>query len=143
MLDELIIVADQAEVRVLQPDATGELLDQTHHLANEEGRLKAHELKTDDHGMAGQSGGPGMRSMDPNVTPTQHQAELFAKEVADWLYQRVHNKTARVTLVAPPQFLGRLRDKLHAEVSEKIVQEIDKNYCSMNSKEIKRLLDSQ
>ncbi|BBM05348.1 hypothetical protein HAALTHF_12160n [Vreelandella aquamarina] len=53
------------------------------------------------------------RSSGEEGAASQHENELFAKEVAQRLYSaRVSNSMEKLIIVAPPKFLGLLREKL-------------------------------
>lgn len=68
--------------------------------------------------------------------------ERFADEIADLLYRRVHAGTMeRIVLVAAPLILGELRQKLHKEVAERIVAEIDKTLTNHPVHEIETILN--
>ena len=54
--------------------------------------------------------------------------ERFADDIAELLYARAHKgKLGPIVLVAAPQVLGDLRDKLHKEVQDLVIAEIPKN----------------
>ncbi|GGB16752.1 host attachment family protein [Allosediminivita pacifica] len=54
--------------------------------------------------------------------------ERFADELADILYKQAHkNKFEKIVIAAPPKILGELRDKMHKEVSSRVLAEIDKD----------------
>jgi protein required for attachment to host cells len=51
----------------------------------------------------------------------------FAQEMAEWLYKAAHKgRFQKLVLVAPPNVLGTLRQKLHKEVSSKVIGEVHK-----------------
>lgn len=55
------------------------------------------------------------------------EKERFADDLAEMLYARVHaGKIERLVLVAAPQVLGEIRDKLHKEVRDVVVGEVPK-----------------
>lgn len=54
--------------------------------------------------------------------------ERFADELAEILYKQAHkNKFEKIVIAAPPKILGELRDKMHKEVSSRVIAEIDKD----------------
>ncbi|SLN26550.1 Protein required for attachment to host cells [Roseivivax jejudonensis] len=54
--------------------------------------------------------------------------ERFADDLAGILFKQAEkHKFERIVLCAAPQVLGALRDKLHKEVSWRVVAEVDKN----------------
>lgn len=74
---------------------------------------------------------------EPNQTPTEHQTELFARSVADFLLQgQQENRFTRLTLVASPQFLGILRKLLDPNVESLVNLEINKDYTQSNPRQM-------
>lgn len=67
--------------------------------------------------------------------------ERFADDLADMLYKRVHaGRIERLILVAAPMILGELRSKLHKEVSDIVVAEVDKTLTNHPLDEIERIV---
>ncbi|RVD51545.1 host attachment protein, partial [Mesorhizobium sp. M2D.F.Ca.ET.140.01.1.1] len=53
--------------------------------------------------------------------------ERFADDIAERLYKLAHRgEFEEIVLIAPPQVLGEMRQKLHKEVSGKVQAEIPK-----------------
>ena len=70
--------------------------------------------------------------------------ERFADELADILYKYAHKgKFDRIVLVASPKILGELRDKLHQEVANRVVAEVDKTLTNHPVDEIEKILKSE
>jgi protein required for attachment to host cells len=68
----------------------------------------------------------------------------FAKDLADMLYKKAHaNKFKQIVLVAAPQVLGDLREKLHSEVKNRVIREIDKTHTNEPVDEIERMLTAE
>lgn len=86
-------------------------------------------------------GGPGQKSALDDTDWHELAKERFADDLADILYKQAHKgKFDRIVLVAPPKTLGELRDKLHQEVSNKVVAEVDKTLTNHPIDEIEKLL---
>ncbi|MDX8522898.1 host attachment family protein [Mesorhizobium sp. MSK_1335] len=67
--------------------------------------------------------------------------ERFAIDIADRLYKLAHRgEFDAVVLIAPPQVLGEMRQKLHKEVDEKIQAEIPKTLTNHTISDIENLL---
>lgn len=67
--------------------------------------------------------------------------DRFAADLADMLYERAHKgRFDRIVLVASPQVLGELRDKLHVEVSDKVIGEIPKTLTNHPLDEIEKIV---
>jgi protein required for attachment to host cells len=69
--------------------------------------------------------------------------ERFADEVAERLYGLAHRGAFKeVVLIAPPQVLGEMRQKLHKEVGDKVKAEIPKTLTNHTIVEIENLLQA-
>jgi protein required for attachment to host cells len=67
--------------------------------------------------------------------------ERFAAEIAERLYKLAHRGAFdELVLIAPPQVLGEMRQKLHKEVSEKVQAEIPKTLTRHTISDIESLL---
>ena len=69
------------------------------------------------------------------------EKERFADDLADMLYAHAHKGAFdRIVLVAPPNILGELRERLHSEVRDKVVGEIDKTLTNHPLHEIEKIV---
>ena len=85
--------------------------------------------------------GPGQKSALDDTDWHQLAKDRFADDLADILYKQAHKGAFdRIVLVAPPGTLGELRSKLHKEVQDKVVAEIDKTLTNHPIDKIERLL---
>jgi len=67
--------------------------------------------------------------------------ERFAVDIAERLYKMAHRGDFdRIVLVAPPAVLGEMRQKLHKEVSERVVAEVPKTLTGHPVNEIEKIL---
>jgi protein required for attachment to host cells len=74
----------------------------------------------------------------PNQTPAQHQAELFARDVAHFLKQAQNEgRFQSLYLVASPEFLGVLRKQLDANLGKAVSVEIDKDLTNVSAQELR------
>jgi protein required for attachment to host cells len=117
-----VVVADQSAARIFDaPTATG-ALEEIESYAHAEGRAHARDLKTDQPGRAFDSVGAGRHGMEPSVLPKEQEAISFARFLNAHLEDaRTKNKVERLILVAPPEFLGHLRNTMDKD-AKKIVQ---------------------
>ena len=122
-----IVVADAARARIFTRDA----LNLTEHdsLVHAAGRLHEGDLITDRRGAdVHESGSTSARSSGEEGAASQHENELFAKEVAQRLYgARVDNSMEKLIMVAPPKFLGLLREKLDNTTQKLIIHTLSKD----------------
>ena len=122
-----IVVANAAHARIFTRDA----LDLTEHdsLVHAEGRLHEGDLVTDRRGAdVHESASTSVRSSGEEGAATQHENELFAKKIAQRLYSaRVDNSMAKLIMVAPPKFLGLLREKLDNTTHKLVIHTLAKD----------------
>lgn len=109
-------------------------------------RLEEHENPPNREQAAGRPGRV-QESMSPGGSSYRetdwHQLEKdrFADEMAGLLYKLVHKgRFDRLVIVAPPRVLGEMRSKLHREVAERVVAEIDKELTNHPLTEIEKIV---
>ncbi|MBS3668099.1 host attachment protein [Vreelandella sp. F11] len=121
-----IVVADAARARIFTRDAL--TLAEKESLVHAEGRLHEGDLVTDGRGDVHESMSTTSRSAGEEGTATKHENELFAKEVAQRLYNaRVGNSMEKLIMVAPPKFLGLLREKLDGPTQKLVIHSLSKD----------------
>lgn len=121
-----IVVADAARARIFTRDALKLVeLDSLLHAA---GRLHEGDLVTDNGADVHESMSTMSRSSGEENSASQHEEIVFAKEVADRLYRaRVDNSMKKLIMVAPPRFLGLLRDKLDGPTTKLVIHTLSKD----------------
>lgn len=71
------------------------------------------------------------------------QKERFADEIAARLYKLAHRgEFSKLVIVAPPVVLGEMRQKLHKEVSDKVVGEFAKTLTGHPVPDIEAILQA-
>ena len=94
-------------------------------------------------GRVGQSANHGKHAYE-DTDWHQLGKERFDDDLADILYKKAHKgEFDRIVLVASPMILGQLRDKLHQEVTRRVVAEIDKTLTNHPMDEIEKILKSE
>jgi protein required for attachment to host cells len=75
----------------------------------------------------------------PHRTPSQHEADLFARDIAEFL-EKAHDESrfARLYLAASPEFLGILRKQVERRLGSTEIREIDKDYTMTTPAELKQ-----
>ncbi|HEY9201257.1 MAG TPA: host attachment protein [Gammaproteobacteria bacterium] len=136
-----VLVADSARARLFHADGSAGALQEQTDLLMPGSRLKESDLVGDRAGRAFDSGGKGRHAMDPGTSAKEMESHRFAAEIAE-LLQKEHLAGAfnRLTLVAPPAFLGELRSALSDGVREKVSAELDKDLVQFDSKAIREHL---
>ncbi len=111
-------------------------------LIHPESRRKNSELVSDRPGsMAANGAGGG--TMRPQTEPKEHEAKIFAQEIAQQLYQgRAKNSFRRAILVAPPAFMGMLNTVIDGPTAQLITDRFEKDYTKTPEPELSAHLAS-
>ena len=110
-------------------------------LAHPEGRLHEGDLVSDSAGSDGGSVGQGRHIMNDKTSAKEHEASGFAKVLATRLDSaRNKGEFNKLVLVAPPAFLGLLRDNLSKEVMAMVSHQVDKNLVQKPSEAVREYL---
>lgn len=133
-----IVVADAARARIFTRDALQ--LAEQESLIHAEGRLHEGDLITDRRGAeVHESMSTTSRSSGEEGTASKHENTLFAKEVAQRLYTaRVENSMEKLIMVAPPKFLGLLREKLDAPTHKLVIHTLPKDLSKASVADIQQ-----
>lgn len=130
-----IVVADAARARIFTRDAL--TLEERESLVHAEGRLHEGDLITDHRSDVQESMSSTSRSSGKENVASKHENELFAKEVANRLYNaRVDNSMEKLIMVAPPKFLGLLREKLDGPTQKLVIHSLSKDLTKASLEDI-------
>ncbi len=130
-----IVVADAARARLFTRDAL-KLVEQDS-LVHAASRLHEGDLVTDRGADVHESTSTSARSAGGESTARAHEEQVFAKEVAERLYRaRTDNSMEKLILVAPPRFLGQLRDKLDGPTAKLVIHSLTKDLTKASLEEI-------
>ena len=81
----------------------------------------------------------GGDSSGQRVTPVEHETELFSKTLARYLDKaRNEHRYDKLYLIAPPEFLGLMRENLSKEVRKLTAEEINKDLSWFDARDIER-----
>lgn len=121
-----VLVADATRARIYRVESARgpwvELEDALH----PESRLPSRELLTDRPGRALDSRGAHRHGMEPSIDPKDEEAQHFASELAADLRQHFYaHAFTNLVLVAPPRFLGFLRDALDDQLAKHVLGSFD------------------
>lgn len=87
--------------------------------------------------------GNGHGSFVPATLPKEHEADVFAIELARELEAgRVGNQYSRLVIVAPPAFMGQLNQHLNHAVKGLVSDTLEKDYTRATDKELGQHLAS-
>lgn len=142
-----VLVADQSRAKIftIEKNGSDKQLEFLEKLDHPEARMHDGDLVTDSPGEAlSQTGGGGVaqRAMDPPTDPSDHEANVFAKEVAEHLNSALHDQRyTHLTLVAGPVAMGKLRNELSPQVQQAIAAEHAKNLSQSSTDDIAKTID--
>jgi len=123
-----ILVAESSRAKLYSAKNRKAPLSELETLVYPNGRMHEGDLVSDHPGSDGGSVGQGRRVMDDKVTAREQERIDFAKLLAGRLNgARKEGEFNDLILVAPPGFLGVLRDNLSKEVSAMVSHQVDKN----------------
>lgn len=135
-----IVTAESARARIFKTASLIKEPVEVMDLAHPASRLKEGDLVADRPGRSQGSAGGGRHGM-ANGDAHNHELEIFAREIADKLEQaRQEGRYDKVILVAPPAFLGTLRQALSGQVEKLVERSLDKNLVSATPEEIRAQL---
>lgn len=139
-----IVSADAGRARIFAEQNPSKPLQEIEDMVNGAARLRDVDINTD--GTSPQSAGKSTHSTggalpgndyQPQTTPEQHNAEIFAKEVSSFLLQAKNaGKFQKLALVASPKFLGLLRVALDPQLTNLVSMEINKDYTHSNAQQL-------
>ena len=111
------------------------------HFAHPQSRLHDRELTTDLPGRAFDSAGQGRHAMEQQVDPKKHEAERFAGELAEYLHRACSaGECEKLYIVAPPTFLGMLRERYSKPVAQALKMEMDNHLVARKPDELRKRL---
>ena len=140
-----IVAANSGRARFFAEATAADSLEEIEDMVNDAARLTTAESETDRIGprAAGKSihktgGALPHKTYEPAQTPDQHAAEIFAKDVAQYLLSGYHDGRFReIALVASPQFLGVLRKQLDPQLAQLVRVEINKDYTGLSPDQLR------
>jgi protein required for attachment to host cells len=158
-----IITANAGRARFFAEKDPAEPLQELEDMVNNGARLRTQESETDrlgptsagksSHNIGGTQGvaaahnagaGAPNKQYEPNQTPVEHATELFAKDISQFL-MKSHQEGLfdQIVLSASPQFLGTLRMNFDPHLKQLIKTEINKDYTSVASNQLREQLQAQ
>lgn len=124
----LVIAADSVRARLFRAGSPDAPLREIDTLLNPEGRLHEHDLVEDSAGRRGARPMQARRSAFGGETARRHRAEAFAAAVCERAARGVRETgAARVYLVAEPEFLGLLRQRMARALQRRVAGAVAKS----------------
>ena len=123
-----VIAADSAQADIFRISKIGGSFEPVTGLSNAEAQLKGRDLTTDRPGRSVSGTGNGRHAVASAEGPRDHAADGFAREVCQYLETaRTRGAYDRLIVVAPPDFLGRLRKAITPAANHLVVESVAKN----------------
>jgi protein required for attachment to host cells len=139
-----ILLADAGNAKLLQSNKGLSDWALVRELSHPDSRARARQLVTDQPGRVRQSTTGARVGMEPPTPIKKKEAEKFAREIAAALEDGVKQAAfERLILVAPPAFLGILREVQPPAVSGRITHVIDKDYLHLDQPKLEERLEEE
>lgn len=132
-----IVVADGARGRFFRLSEDRELVSAyAHELVGE--MLANRDVVSDRPGRTFDRGGDGRHAMEPHSDPKRHAKTVLAREIGRLLEEeRKKQSFDQLVIVAPPQFLGDLRNEMTKPLQGLIAKEINKDLSKLAPHQLK------
>ncbi len=133
-----ILVGDASRARIFEIPGPGRPIREVRDFFNPEGRQKNRDIDAAPQGRFYGKGERGQGHSAPqHRSPAEHDEEMFAVELTDWLHNaRAQGLFATLHLVAPPKLLGMLRRHLDSPTRKLVGREIDKDLSRASIEQI-------
>lgn len=133
-----IVVCDASRARFFMTRGNTEEWVKFEEFEHPASRLHASELVTDRPGRVMQSQGHDKRAgYQPRTDPKDVEEIRFAHYIANWLDgAHAQNAFERLVIVAPPAFLGQLRQEMGDRLKKSIYATLDKDYTHLDEHEL-------
>lgn len=137
-----ILVSNASSGRIFKNTGPNKGLEVIKEFLHPQSREKNSNLVSDRPGH-NPGAGNGHGSYVPATTPKEHEADVFALELARELDAgRVENQYSRLVLVASPAFMGQLKGRLNESVKGLVSDSLEKDYTRANDRELAQHLAS-
>jgi protein required for attachment to host cells len=135
-----IVAADSSRARVFEIAEPERRLHPVEEFDHPQGRAHNRELTSGAQGRyLSQGGGPRAHSATRQVSAVDHENELFSKTLSRYLDKaRSQHRYDKLYLIAPPEFLGLMRENLSKEVRRLTAEEINKDLSWFDARDIER-----
>ena len=136
-----VLVAESSRAKIYEWRRKSEALDEIRDLVHPQSRQRPTELTSDLPGRAFSSVGDSRHAMEPPTDPKKHEADAFARQIAEQLERaRGEGLYEELVVVAPPKFLGLLRQRLSDSTRMVITKEIHKNLTREDAESLKQAI---
>lgn len=134
-----IVVADAGRARIFEASDAQTSWSVVHSVCNPDGRRLSQQLVSDESGRIDKSGRGVLSAMDPRTDPHEVAAFRFAHDLANILdCGAKRHAYSRLTLIAPPHFLGLMKSALTSEVEKRLVAACPKDLTRLDASALSR-----
>lgn len=139
-----ILSANTSRARFFSQTQPSDSLEEVDDMVNSAARLRTSETESDKIGPTSATksqhnvgGATPNKSYEPHQTPVEHQTEIFARSIADYLLKAYQEGRFRqLNLIVSPQFLGELRKMLHPSLEAAVTLEINKDLTQFSPQQL-------
>lgn len=136
-----ILSAESSRAKFYEADLKLEEIREFRALLHEESRMHESDITSDLPGRMS-SGQSGTRHTFEDHTPVKEQEKTeFARQIAEVLDEgRKAGSYDKLAIIAPPDFLGVLRQQLNPQVAKRVIHEANKNVTRGSEAELRKAL---
>ncbi|MFO7603289.1 MAG: host attachment protein [Gammaproteobacteria bacterium] len=138
MSNVYVVVAESSRARVYQTNLHLQDLQEITDFSHPESRQHARDITADLPGRLAATGAGSHHAVQAKTDIKKHQADEFARQIAIYLQQALEQgKYDHLVLIAPPAFLGLLRQHLSKNVAASVRYELDKELLHASADELR------
>lgn len=133
-----VVTADGYRARVFEWNPAEQSLKELVDLTHPRSRLQGRDLVAEPEGRSAGTSERGRGDSVPARTdPHEHEEDRFARAVSEHLAQALQEaRYGRLSLIAEPRFLGRLRRHLNDQVRSSIVEEVHSDLSELDPRSL-------
>jgi protein required for attachment to host cells len=136
-----VVVADAAKARVFSAENRNSPLQEVEDFDFPASRMRDQDLESDAPGRSYDSVGGGRHAMGKEVNIHQQQADHFARALCERVVAGMNgHQIEKLYLVAPPAFLGLLRQRLPKNCQTLVAGEVNKDLVEHSIADIRQHL---
>jgi len=136
-----ILVAESSRAKIFEQESPRGDLREMEAFDHSASRMNDVDLVSSAPGRTFDSKGMARHSIEPETDPKVNEAHIFAHLLAQRLNKDLENHHFnKLVVIAPPEFLGILRDSFSAHVNKIIAAEINKNLVRESAEKIQEHL---
>lgn len=136
-----LLVADAAKARLFEMPRKGGNLTEIACYTNPSGRSPGQHPEHGRQGRTQESANSARHAIEPHTSLRKKHAMQFADLLRDAIrHGRMENQYEHLVLIAPPRFLGVLRDRLDDQTLECVTAEVGSDLLALSPTELRTYL---